>query len=462
MCKAWIQAAVLAVVGLAGASVRASELCGGVDYVLQESLLVDTAGDSNAFVRCVATGDLDNDGSPDIVASDRFSEELLLVLNDGSGGFLPPVSIFTTGAKWNRIILCEDLNGDGWVDIASSALGGLVVFLNRGVGASEDWLGFEPSDLYPSGVNPHWVDAADIDGDGDKDLLVADLGEPGEMTGFHYFLNDGTGDYAPGVQFDIGIDARCISIIGEDLNDDGLAEVLVTGRLPNAINVLHVVDNAGMDDQGNWAGLSYRSNAIIEYGACSIRSGDFDVDGDPDLVICHRTRGKITLLYNDGVGGLTHVEHPVPLTAEHAEPFDANRDGLPDLAVVIKEMNQVKIYVNDGSGLFASEESLATGVEPKFCAVADFDLDGSPDIVSADSHPGFDWSSLTIHRNRTGTVESTCDGDISCDGRIGVDDLLGVISGWGQTDHPGDVNVDGYVGVDDLLTIVSLWGPCDP
>ena len=462
MCKFWNQVVVLALVSLTGSSAWGSELCGGVDFVLQESLLVDTSGDSNAFVRCVATGDLNNDGSPDIVASDRFTEEMLLVLNDGSGGFLPPVSIFSTGAEWNRIILCEDLNGDGWVDIASSAFEGLVVFLNRGAGESADWLGFEPSVLYTSGVNPHWVDAADIDGDGDKDLLVADLGEPGEMTGFHYFLNDGTGDYAPGVQFDIGIDARCISIIGEDLNGDGLAEILVAGRLPNAVNVVHVVDNAGQDDQGNWAGLSYRSSSIIEYGACSIRSGDFDADGDTDLVICHRTRGKITLLYNDGVGGLTPVEHPIPLTAEHAEPFDANDDGLLDLAVVIKELDQVKIYVNNGSDFFNSEESLTTGAEPKFCAVADFDLDGSLDVVSADSHPGFDWSSLTIHRNSTDSVDATCDGDISCDGRIGVDDLLGVISGWGQIDHPGDVNVDGYVGVDDLLMIVSLWGPCDP
>ena len=106
---------------------------------------------------------------------------------------------------------------------------------------------------------------------------------------------------------------------------------------------------------------------------------------------------------------------------------------------------------------------MQTGDEPKFLAVADFDLDGSPDVVSADSLPGFDRGTLTLHRNSTTTGTPSCEGDISCDGRVGVDDLLGVISGWGSTgDEPADLNLDGVVGVDDLLRVVSLWGPCDP
>lgn len=458
----------LAVGGLLGLSAQAGgavpdrELCGDVDFTIADSILVDTAGEGNAFIRCVDTADFDQDGTPDIVASDRFDDELLVLLNDGLGGFQDPRSFDATGGEWNRIVIAEDLNGDGWPDLATASLGGLVVLLNLGIGESTLWLGFGAPVPYESGDNPHWVDAADLDGDGDLDLLVADLGLPDEETGFHCFLNDGAGGFADRVAVNLGFDARCISIIATDLDGDSLPEVLVLGYRPSSMNMIHCFSNRGLDEDGGWEGLLYDVTLFLEFGACSIRDADFDLDGDRDLLICHRTRPQATILENDGAGGLSIVNLVIPESSELAEPIDANMDGLPDFAVVVKELNQARIYINQGDGSFLTEETMQTGQEPKFLAVADFDLDGAPDIVTADSHPGFDWGTLSVYRNTTSFVDSTCDGDISCDGRIGIDDLLGVIAGWGSMDsHPGDLNLDGVVGVDDLLLVVSLWGPCE-
>jgi len=448
--------------GVLASAVQGRELCGDVDYTITDSLMVDTEGEFDAFIRCVVTGDFNNDGFPDIAASDRFDDDILIQLNDKNGGFVEGPSLHATGAQWNRIILSEDFNGDGWPDLASSSFGGLIVSLNLGAGESMLWLGFGPPVLYASGTDPHWVDSADLDQDGDMDLLVADHGLIGMLGGYYYFLNQGDGAFDEGVFVSLGLDARCYSIVGEDLDGDSFPEiVVVSSRLEDPM--VFCFTNAGLNEENQWGGLYYDTIHLIEYGACSIRAADFNADGHQDLVICHRTRPQMTLLHNDGTGGLVLSNHVIPLSAELAEPLDADQDGLPDIGIVIKDLNQIKIFVNEGDGTFTSEETMETGFGPKFLAVADFDLDGAPDVVSADSQPGFDWGTLTVHRNSTANVEKTCEGDISCDGTIGVDDLLGVISGWGSmSGHPGDINLDGIVGVDDLLLIVSWWGPCEP
>ena len=159
-----------------------------------DTIELDTSGQYNTFIRCVVAADVDQDGSPDLIASDRFDDELLVLVNDGTGGFLPPLAFEATGGEWNRIVIAEDLNGDGFPDLAISSLQGLVVMLNRGLGESTFWLGFDGPVLHAPGIR--WVDAVDLDGDGDPDLLVADLGLAGEETGFHYFMNDGAGQFS--------------------------------------------------------------------------------------------------------------------------------------------------------------------------------------------------------------------------------------------------------------------------
>jgi len=459
-----VHAALLAIVpaGLLASAVQGRELCGDVDYTITDSLVVDSEGKFDTFIRCVVTGDFNNDGFPDIAASDRFDDDILIQLNDKNGGFVEGPSLHATGAQWNRIIMSDDFNGDGWPDLASSSFGGLMVSLNLGAGESTLWLGFGPPVLHESGTDPHWVDSADLDQDGDMDLLVADHGLPAQVGGLYYFLNQGDGTFDEGFFISLGFDARCYSIIGEDLDGDSFPEVVVVSSRTEG-NMVFCFSNSGLDDQNQWGGLYYDTFYFIEHGACSIRAADFNADGHQDFVICHRTSPQMTLLHNDGIGGLVLSNHVIPLSAELAEPLDADQDGLPDIGIVIKDLDQIKVFVNEGDGTFASEETMETGFAPKFIAVADFDLDGAPDVVSADSQPGFDWGTLTVHRNSTTNVETTCEGDISCDGKIGVDDLLGVIAGWGSmAAHPGDINLDGTGGVDDLLLIVSLWGPCEP
>lgn len=441
-----------------------ADTCDNIDFEAAEEYYVTAVGQFSAFIRCVAAADVDGDGAPDVLASDRYGEEIGILLNDGSGGLVPGGSVLAVECEANRIIILEDLNGDGWVDLASSASAGAAVFLNLGEDSTGNWLGFGELNLYPSGYEPHWIDAADLDLDGDLDLLVPDFGEVGFETGFHVFLNNGDGTFTDGILYNLGLNARCISIIGTDLDSDGYPEVVVVCSTLTAGALAHVYDNAGNDEKGVWSGLDYRVAHLMDFGVCSVRAMDRENDGDTDLVIAHRSRRTMSFMVNDGTGQLEVEEIAVPPYIELAEPVDVNGDGAMDLAVVIRNIDELQIMLNDGDGLFTTVAAEETGKDPKFVAFADLDDDGDLDGMTANSYPGYDFGSITVHENISTDFVGTCVGDITCDKRVDVLDMLEIIGHWGPCQggdcRASDLNEDEIVDVLDLLLVLDMWGDC--
>lgn len=79
---------------------------------------------------CIATGDLDGDGDVDVVAGDNTEGKIVWTANTGSGMFGPQE--FINNRRWHalspddyifgeRTVLCADLDGDGDLDVATSA-----------------------------------------------------------------------------------------------------------------------------------------------------------------------------------------------------------------------------------------------------------------------------------------------------------------------------------------------------
>ena len=231
----------MAVVVFSGSQLEAGT-CEHIGFEAPVQYQVETKND-HTFIRCVATGDLDSDGDADVIASDRYGGEIVILLNDGEGNLEEWGSVFSGAWAWNRIVILEDLDGDGLLDIASASAEGATVFMNAGFDGG--WLGFGPVMVYPSGFNPHWIDAVDLDLDGDLDMLVADFGEMGgdiELPGgWHAFLNNGDGTFAPGRETIMGFGARCISINGTDLDGDGYPEIMIVGATLNG-GFIHVFE----------------------------------------------------------------------------------------------------------------------------------------------------------------------------------------------------------------------------
>jgi hypothetical protein len=87
------------------------------------------------------SADFNKDGKPDLLITGGSTPSTVILLNDGSGGFLPPVAIPGTGVAPVQI---GDMNGDGFPDIVGCGPGAtasnskLLIYLNDGTGKFTD------------------------------------------------------------------------------------------------------------------------------------------------------------------------------------------------------------------------------------------------------------------------------------------------------------------------------------
>src|SRR5262249_9599939 len=143
----------------------------------------------------MVVGDIDHDGDPDVVVSGRSGYATLT--NDGHGALtLSFPTSFETPTHDPSLV---DVDGDGDLDLAGIVGGGgsslpavLSVRRNDGTGA------FGPLEADPSQPGPGELDslvAADVDGDGDVDLLGGI--RIGLDRNLGVYLNDGTGAFGP-------------------------------------------------------------------------------------------------------------------------------------------------------------------------------------------------------------------------------------------------------------------------
>lgn len=195
--------------------------------------LAYTLTDDIKRTESIAIGDINADGSLDIVAGNK-DEPSLVFINDGHGGF-PKSSIRRFGAKIGNTLTVAlgDINSDGALDIVMGNFDEVnYVFLNDGEG------NFPPTLAYPIDRNPsqtYSIAVGDINGDGFQDVVAGNWPSTKEEVGAQniIYLNDGTGKFTV-TPFRLSDYTRGIAL--GDLNNDGTLDVVVGNRYasPNA------------------------------------------------------------------------------------------------------------------------------------------------------------------------------------------------------------------------------------
>jgi hypothetical protein len=165
----------------------------------------------------LAVGDLNEDGKPDIAATNSSADSLGLLLGNGSGGFTPaPGSPLTTG-DYPRSVRIADVNEDGHKDLVDAASNDVEIWIGNGTG------GFAVANPVTMDY-PGDIVVADIDGDGHDDLAADSDGA------VKVLLGDGTGGFSPqpGSPFAAPL-LGIVSVAAGDFNGDGKPD-LVAGR----------------------------------------------------------------------------------------------------------------------------------------------------------------------------------------------------------------------------------------
>ncbi len=326
----------------------------------------------------VATGDLDGDGLLDLVAPLQFGplpETVAILFGCGDGSFGHPVTY--DGGFEPFDVAIADLDDDGDLDIVVLDAGGFdlggplpgefTVLLNGGDGS------FSVHQIHGLGLTPQSLALGDLDGDGDLDLAVAVTGGDSVET----FRNNGDATFLFTAEFPTD-EPQAIDI--GDLNDDGLGDLVVANRLLDAVSVW-INDGDGRFGQS----ITYDSGT----GPTSVAIGDLDGDGDPDLAVGNHESGSdhgttVSILHNNGLGVFSA---PTPFdvgespTCVHIADLDNDED--LDLAVTNLWSDDVSLLLNNGDATFAPQLTASTGFGPYAVTSGDFDGDGDLDLAAA-------------------------------------------------------------------------------
>jgi hypothetical protein len=275
------------------------------------------AGNSGVTSSVVA-GDVDGDGDQDVLVGMAYFgtpgsgappfDKVTVYLNQGTGSF---AAGFPVTVAYNIFAMTlADLNNDGALDLLATTGS---IFNNVGNGVSvrlNDGTGhFSGGGNVPSN-GPHRV--ADVNGDGFLDLLAVD----NQNAVVRVYLNDGRGSFSVGTPMLVGFGPTTLAVA--DLDGDGDVDLLTGNDAGTGGYSLSIRLNNG---QGVFSG---GSDPSLTAAPTTLAVGDVDGDGDVDVALGSNNLGIVRMLLNSGTGAALAATPAAPATAFTLAPNPAH------------------------------------------------------------------------------------------------------------------------------------------
>jgi hypothetical protein len=265
------------------------------------------------------------------------------------------------------------------------------------------------SSRFPVGNGPGSVAIADFNNDGKLDIVTANE-QSGDAS---VLLGDGKGGFspAPGSPFPAGHDPNDVTV--GDFNRDGCLDLAFANHETQHLTVL--LGNC----RGQFAGAPHSPFTVaVKPHPHGIATGDFNGDGNPDLVTDSWGEDRLEILFGDGKGGFAT---PGSYVAVGKHPYqrirvaDLNGDGKADIVSPNLEGDNVTILLSDGKGGFrqSAGSPFLCGDSPFNVAIGDVNGDAIPDLAivnsasSTSDRTGQDGLTVLIGDGRGGFTKMT-------------------------------------------------------
>jgi hypothetical protein len=360
-----------------------------------EPLVLEILGDTSN-PRSVVPADVDGDGDLDLVVANSMTHQLVVFFQAGAGEFFP-IPLLLGDPAWSsapHAAAAGDVDGDGWMDLVSaSALSGTVtVFFQVGSGLFDPQI---PGNQVPNHGGQS-VAIADVDGDGWMDIVS--VNDDGDALSVFFQIGPRVFHPDPLALLVPGETPSPQSVVAADVDGDGDQDLVSA----NQNHTLTVLLQSGPGDPHP----QFEPQAPLLLGggySASLPLAVSDMDGDGALDLVSGAGTQAAVFFQEQTGGFD----PEPLVVdwdfavglvESLAVADVDGDGDQDLVCAnhLASTNLLAVFLQDELGAFEQEPQIlefmgggfASG--PEAVSVADIDGDGSLDLVFASTLVGPD------------------------------------------------------------------------
>lgn len=354
-------------------------------------------GDKRPWVAHVRSVDLDQDGLLDAIGCEAKDSEVVWLRQKTNGSF--EEILLSDNAQAPVHVEAYDLDADGDLDILVSCMN--VVFPNNNkigtlmVLENDGQQNFTQRFLLENVERITDARAADIDNDGDLDLVVGHFGyDQGEV---RWMRNDGNWNYTSEILLRL---SGTINVVIDDLNGDGSLDIAAI--CSQQWEEIHLFEN---DGQGHFDGKIIWGSNNDDYAVSGLSATDLNRDGKVDLVFTNgdgfgpnpvpgpRPWHGIQWLENKGDGYFKYHRIADLGGAYSPVAVDVDHDGDMDIFALSSfniwsnpKARSMVLYQNDGHMNFKAITLAHTPIQLLTIDVADYDKSGEYSIVSGGFH----------------------------------------------------------------------------
>jgi gliding motility-associated-like protein len=403
---------------------------------------------SGNYPEGVVIGDIDGDGKPDVVFTNKTSGTVSVLRNTISETVQTPPVITSFTPTSGPIGTTVTITGSNFSTTAASN----VVWFGAVKATVTAATATQLTVTVPIGTTYQPISVT-VNG------LTAYSSKPFNVTFSSTQIIDAS-SFAAKVDFTDGTNPHGVAIC--DIDCDGKPDI-VTINFNNAVSVYRNISSSGSISAGSFPSRVDFTSAASPNG---LAIGDIDGDGKPDLVVSNWGMDFISVFRNTSTSGsitfAARVDFATGTFPQGVVIGDIDGDGKPDLAVMNRNSYAVSIFRNTSTpgsistSSFAAKVDFGTGTYPSFAAIGDIDADGKPDLAVTN----FGSNTISVFRN-TSTLGSITTNSLAAKVDFGTGtNPYGVVIGDIDGDSKPDLAVEnrGTGGMVSVLRNTSASG----